>query len=420
MPSHDRFRELAALAAIGQLGGPDNDELAIHLRTCAECREAYAEYARFLRQDLPQANPARFRASVIFQRSQEVELRERFIARARAHGARFSPDAERSSSLRTPPTRLRFHPRWALVGIALALAVTAAVSVEMLHRRAPLMAGHTAVAAVPEPTQYDNLTEKQLQRARHEISDLTRQLAQLSEKYDRVGDIEHDRDRELAQTKRRLEELAAQLAQAQTDNQTLVASHQRDQAEAVGLQKQIQTLQASNADTIATMIQLQDRIRSLNASMKQDSDRLDMEQQMASVSSDIRALMGARNLHIIDVHDVDGSGKSAKSFGRVFYAEGHALVFYAFDLPSSGKLTRTKYYFKAWGQNEESAESVRNLGTFTVDDRDQRRWVLKVNNSALLKGIDSVFVTAETMGDVAEPFGKRLLYAYFAGNPNHP
>jgi hypothetical protein len=45
---------------------------------------------------------------------------------------------------------------------------------------------------------------------------------------------------------------------------------------------------------------------------------------------------------------------------------------------------------------------------------------VKVSDVSLLLGIDSVFVTAETMGDTPEPRGKRLLHAYLAGKPNHP
>jgi len=137
---------------------------------------------------------------------------------------------------------------------------------------------------------------------------------------------------------------------------------------------------------------------------------------LSGASSDVRRLMGARNLHIIDVHDVNASGKSTKSFGRVFYSEGQSLVFYAFDLPTS----KAKYFFKAWGQTEANERFVHDLGVFSIDDHEQRRWVLKVNDVRLLKGIDSVFVTAESSGDVAAPRGKRVLYAYLAGQANHP
>ncbi len=38
--------------------------------------------------------------------------------------------------------------------------------------------------------------------------------------------------------------------------------------------------------------------------------------------------MGARNVHILDVSDVDGNGRSKKSFGSVFLVEGKSLIFY--------------------------------------------------------------------------------------------
>ena len=55
-----------------------------------------------------------------------------------------------------------------------------------------------------------------------------------------------------------------------------------------------------------------------------------------------------------------------------------------------------------------------------MDDHEQRRWVLKVTDPVLLRDIDSVFVTAEAFGDAKEPRGRKLLYAYIVGQPNHP
>jgi hypothetical protein len=121
----------------------------------------------------------------------------------------------------------------------------------------------------------------------------------------------------------------------------------------------------------------------------------------------------------MDVHDMGGGGKDVRAFGRVFYAEGQSLIFYAFDLPN-GKLSPAKYTFQAWGQREAASQSARNLGTFQVDDHEQRRWVLKVTDTVLLTGIDSVFVTAESLDVAKSPSGKKLLYAYIAGQPNHP
>jgi hypothetical protein len=161
------------------------------------------------------------------------------------------------------------------------------------------------------------------------------------------------------------------------------------------------------------------QIRKLDEALQKEETDLDRERQLSAVSSDVRQLMGARNLHLVDVHDVYGGEKNEKAFGRIFYAEGKSLIFYAFDLPGRN-VNPAKYAFKAWGQREDGTRALRNLGTFEVDSQEQRRWVLKVNDPALLAGIDSVFVTAESLTDVKEPHGVRLLYAYIAGQANHP
>jgi hypothetical protein len=128
--------------------------------------------------------------------------------------------------------------------------------------------------------------------------------------------------------------------------------------------------------------------------------------------------MGARNLHIIDVADLDWRGKSKKSFGRVFYAEGRSLVFYAFDLPEKG--TISKVSFQAWGQRPSGGSGVKNLGVFHIDDHAQKRWVLRVEDPVLLGSIDSLFVTVEPGPGSDRPSGQKLLYAYLGTPVNHP
>ena len=128
--------------------------------------------------------------------------------------------------------------------------------------------------------------------------------------------------------------------------------------------------------------------------------------------------MGARNLHILDVSDVDGNGRASKSFGRVFLVEEKSLIFYAFDLGDRGN--PAKVSFQAWARMEGRQNIAKNLGVFYVDDRAQKRWVLKVNDPEKLKSINSVFVTIEPLGGADRPTGKKLLYAYLATQANHP
>ena len=183
--------------------------------------------------------------------------------------------------------------------------------------------------------------------------------------------------------------------------------------------EQSDKLHGERADNLSSRTILEGQVRELTELLEEKTATLEREHQLMAVSKDVRQLMGARNLHIVDVHDVNGSGNADRAFGRVFYAEGQSLIFYAFDLPS-GRLGPAKYTFQAWGHREAESQSARNLGTFEVDDHDQRRWVLKITDTTLLSGIDSVFVTAESLNYAKTPRGKKLLYAYIFGQPHHP
>jgi hypothetical protein len=61
MSNHEHFRELSALAAIGQLSSDEDRDLNVHLRECASCREVHADYARVIQHQLPLADSIRWR-----------------------------------------------------------------------------------------------------------------------------------------------------------------------------------------------------------------------------------------------------------------------------------------------------------------------------------------------------------------------
>jgi hypothetical protein len=54
-----------------------------------------------------------------------------------------------------------------------------------------------------------------------------------------------------------------------------------------------------------------------------------------------------------------------------------------------------------------------------VDGKAQGRWVLRVENPALLKEVNSVFVTVGPAAGGKQPSGQKMLYAYL-GQANHP
>jgi len=178
-------------------------------------------------------------------------------------------------------------------------------------------------------------------------------------------------------------------------------------------------LRRARQDDTANLSAQQARIRELDDQVATYSASLERERKLLTADRDIRDLMGARNLHIVDVYDVDGKGKNRPAFGRMFYTEGKSLIFYAFDLDNNRK-SAVNASFQAWGRRESKAESVQALGLFYVDDQRQNRWVLKFDDPKVLAQIDSVFVTIEPPGGSPKPHGQRLLYAYLNANANHP
>jgi hypothetical protein len=188
---------------------------------------------------------------------------------------------------------------------------------------------------------------------------------------------------------------------------------------AAGANRELQALRDSRSRHAATIAGKDAEIRRLEMELNDQSEALQRERTLLAAGRDIHDLMGARNLHIVDVLDVNSKGKDQRAFGRVFYTEGKSLIFYAFDLGDRGSAKRNAS-FQGWGRRGPAQNAARNLGIFYVDDQKQNRWVLKFEDQAILAEIDSVFVTVEPPGGSAKPTGHKLLYAYLKANPNHP
>jgi len=146
----------------------------------------------------------------------------------------------------------------------------------------------------------------------------------------------------------------------------------------------------------------------------------DTWEDLLAAGRDIRELMAARNLHIVDVFDTDPRGKTRPAFGRIFFTEGKSLLFYAYDMPDT-RLKDAGYHYRIWGKKEGPNQQARNLGIFFSDDKSKKRWVFQYDDPKVLNEIDSVFVTLEPPnGNPSQPKGDKLLYAYLKGQANHP
>ena len=135
--------------------------------------------------------------------------------------------------------------------------------------------------------------------------------------------------------------------------------------------------------------------------------------------ADARYLLGARDLHIVDVYDIDHAGRVSRTYGRVYYVNHNLLLFYAFDLDQSAK-GRKPVAFQAWGFRRSDSKTAESLGLFYLEDPKVDRWTLRVTDVGLLSRIDTLFVTVESPGGNTVPKGRQILIASLVGPPNHP
>lgn len=222
-----------------------------------------------------------------------------------------------------------------------------------------------------------------------------------------------DLGEQLKQAREQVDSLRRDIAGSKTVETGLSDQLRESELRLNGMTAEVARLQAGRlADTeiIATQ---KFRLRDLTDRLNETSDAMARERKLLVADLDIRELMGARALHIVDVFDVDGKGQTQHPFGRIFYTEGKSLVFYAFDLRSGST-------FQAWGQHEAREESAKSLGIFYLDDEKQNRWALKFDNPKVLAEINAVFVTVEPPGGSAKPNRRKMLYAYLNATPNHP
>jgi hypothetical protein len=224
------------------------------------------------------------------------------------------------------------------------------------------------------------------------------------------------------------------LQESQSENAKRQNGDAEKQQQLAALSKELEMARAAEAKasqsleqlgvehlTDQTAIAAQNReIRSLNDKLEDQIASQERTRDLMEAERDLHELVGARNLHIVDVSDTDSRGKTQKAVGRVFYIEGKSLVFYAYDL-SDGHSDVRKYAYYVWGNKDGNLETVRNLGTLDTDDPLKKTWKLHVSDAKVLTDIDRVFVTVEPAGKLGpRPQGKKILNAYLGGPVNHP
>jgi len=399
MSDHEQYEELAALSAGGLLSGQEHIELREHTKVCPDCLRAEQEFSELVCSGLPLTEGAVREYLQKTRTKSDDGIRERFLLRARREGGVFSPQVQEASPRRT----------WRL-GTAVAGMVGVAAMVLLL---------------IYGPGLYSRVTPggtAQLEQIQQQNSALNTTIVQLN-----ASLAAQQREIETLRTQLGTANKTAQSLRHENDNETQRASSQivPFPAELQNRNKQlddarneIQRINQLRSDDAASLAAQQVRIAELSDQLRIASATLDLERQLTAAGKDIRELLTARELHVIDVRDTDANGKPGKAFGRIFVTEGKSLTFYAFDL-NQGRAIDPKHRFEVWGTQQAKGTPAKSLGFFYVDDKTQNRWALKVSDPALVNEVSSVFVTVAPSVGTAAPAGPQLLYAYL-GQPNHP
>jgi hypothetical protein len=405
MSDHSHFEELAALEAGGFLSDEELKELREHTKDCVECQKTGEEFKELIRSGLPlSASPVREIMDRVKARP-DSGMRSRFLQRARLEGIAFSPGVEGAA----------WQPGWRF-GLPIAAATALATAVVAL-----VFYGTYLRPGSREPMQ----AQQQVEQLKQENSALTASLAKLNESFAASQREIQNLRTELgnaastAENLRRNGEQARGDAERSSSRTAQLQDEARDQekllAEAKDEAARINQLRVNDEASLAEQL---NRITELSNRLRIASATLDMERQLAAAGKDVRELMLARELHVIDVHDTDSNGNPSEAFGRVFLTEGKSLTFYAFDL-NEDRVLNAKRTFQVWAVPEASKNATRSLGFLRVDAKAQGRWVLKVENPQMVKEINSVFVTVEPAAGGKQPSGQKMLYAYL-GEAAHP
>ena len=400
MSKHERYKEHCALASLGELPATDLGKLRRHLRACAACREVYTGFERI-------------NAALLTEITEDDETINRLEASTRAAVVEGIASVDQQEPVLHIPPLPQPQPQpwrfaWVTAGLTAAVVVSFALGVQYeFHHVGAEEAGRLTLR-IPVPAAPATIPLPSIQSAEGNL---------------RVAlDNEHHSNTVLRGS---LEQRGREYEEALTQNIALrerVAAQERELATArsqLGAKSiELKEAQDASASDKTTLVAAQYQLQELAERFNSEQSALQRERDLLAKGKEIRDIVGARNLHIVDVYDADPAGHTKRAFARAFYTEGKSLVFYAYDLPAQHGDAKLTYV--AWGQKNGHKSSIRNLGILVNDDQGQKRWSLNLSDSKTLAEIDSVFITLEPAGDAGSPKGKRMLTAYLNDAVNHP
>ncbi len=423
-PKHnDWYEELCALGAIGELSVSEFEELKEHLRDCSDCGSLCEDFRRLASEDLGVVAILKEKqlSTDGLHEVAERELLSRVLDRASRERISATPVAAtelagpKRHTLRDRLSGAAFRlrkPALSYGALGLSLCLVAAIGAYRLKQvqLTPTLQALSSEAerwkSVAQATEsMRRSTTDLLENERLERAGLQKALSQAQAKY---ADLEAQEKALEAHL------LEAQAVDQQKDRDLASARNDGDRKD-----KQIVELQGRLDAAVFRTEEQRTVAEGLQARLNSAQQVPVTPEGQGFTSTDAKELFGARDLHIVDVYDVDSDGKTRRTYGRVYYVEKKLLIFYAFDLQDK-KHNRAAAGFQAWGYREANEAKPESLGLFTLDDASLNRWVLQVNNPRVLERVDAVYVTLEPPSGSPSPRGRRLLYANLVVPPNHP
>jgi anti-sigma-K factor RskA len=422
--NHARFVELCALYSTASLETHELADLDAHLASCQECRGLLADYRALVRNCIP-----------LMAADESVEPVSGFdheLAQAKDH---LLSELERDPALSRTKTAACETTAWSVAWFSRAQGALRYAAVVILAIGIGLGGFVAGVRRSAQPISTELATDQPGSRLQMQLSqigqdrDSSRALSEQRERELRKASAEIDRQlneisklRELlAQADSEKSQDASAIASLRGENVSLKADHDGIAQRLQEAQNKLGRLKDQSDQLENERVAFQVESGSKDKRVEELTTQISDQQRLLAADRDIRELMGARDLLISDVLDIDTKGHSKKPFGRIFYTKNKYLVFYAFDLDRQSGI-RDANAFQAWGATATSKgnEHPVSLGVFYMDNETARRWKVELKNPKILEQINSVFVTVEPEGGSNRPSGKQLLFTYLRGEANHP
>ena len=429
---HEVFEKICASASLGKATPEDLVKLERHVVDCPSCWQAYHEYVSTAALEFASVTHDLKLSSNDAKECLDSDLFiRRWFDRAEREGIAFSKEVRHPVS-REKRARFPLSPSviWREYATTLVYAtlVVLALSTGYLYWGSTKS---TLIGLERDPGSQDasapQIAKRAMeltvanQRLRAEIDGLNQKLADAEH---RISTSEASGQNAIDQEQRdfaaQRDQMQLQSLQLQSQLETSRIELSKLQSLAGSRQTEAEEQRKRAGDLETSLAIAQNDLNDITGKLKEQSAAVARERELLAMGRDVTDLMGARNLHILDVADTDSRGKTRPAFGRIFFTEGKSLVFYAYDL-NEAKMEKANLQYQVWAKKEGPNRPVRRLGIFYSDDKAQNRWVFKCDDAKVVKEIDSVFVTlGRPNSDSTRPEGAPLMFAYLHGAPNHP